>query len=263
MRNMMLILSGVCLFSWCLVPAALAQDEKPSGKLFVVHEDIAKPSMLEAYEKAATGVVKAIAENEASGLDHVVAMTDDFHYLYISEIENMAALDNNPWAALRKKIGKEAMDKVWGAYEGTYESHRNYIVRSKPEFSYDPGGAKLTDSETPFRHWDFYYIQPNMGDEAREVSKEWKALYENKGIKNGYRIYTGGMGTETPLYIVVRWAKDAADYAAQIAEEDKMLGEEAQALGQKTMAITRRIVRKDGRMRPDLSYMPQPMVSAK
>jgi hypothetical protein len=241
----------------------LAQEEEPKSQLFFIHEDVVKPSMVAKYEEAAKGVVAKLKENNMTSLSHIAAMSDDFHYSYIHQIENMAALDSNPWKELEKKMGKEAMKAMWDEYEGTYYKHHSFLARLRPNFSYTPATNGTASEEMNFRHWDFYYVNSGKNAEAKEISKEWVALYQSKNIPTGYRIYTGGIGTETPLYIVVQWAKDAATFYAQAAKNNELLGDEGKALSEKTMAITRKFKHKDGWIRPDLSYMPEEEMTAK
>lgn len=241
----------------------LAQEEEPKSQLFFIHEDVVKPSMVSQYEEAVKGVVAKLKENNMTSLSHTVAMSEDFHYSYIYQIENMAALDANPWKELKKKIGEEAMEAMWKGYEGTYSKHKSFLARLQPSLSYTPETTSEESEAMNFRHWSFYYVNPDKGDEAREISKEWVALFTSKKIPTGYRMYTGGIGTEVPLYIVVQWAKNAAEFYAQNAKNNELLGEEGQALSEKTMAITKKFKQKDGWIRPDLSYRPEEEMTAK
>ncbi|MFQ5770050.1 MAG: hypothetical protein ACE5HX_05915 [bacterium] len=256
-----LLLVGLVLNLWAF--SILAQEEEPKSQLYFIHEDVVKPSMVSKYEEAVKGVVAKLTENNMTSLSHVVAMSEDFHYSFIAQIENMADLDKSPWKELEKKIGEEAMKAMWKGYEGTYYKHHSFLVRLRPDLSYTPETTSEESEEMNFRHWSFYYVNPDKWNEAREISKEWVALFKSKKIPTGYRMYTGGIGTEVPLYIVVQWAKNAAEFYAQAAKNDELLGEEGEALGAKTMAITRKFEQKNGWIRPDLSYMPEEEMTAK
>lgn len=235
----------------------LAQNDASQSRLFFIHEDVVKPSMVSQYEAASKGVVAKLAENEMTSLHNAVAMTDDYHYLYIYEIPNMAALDQNPWQELGKKMGKEKMDAMWKGYDGTYFSHKSYLVSLHTDLSYNPENVNMTSEAMNFRHWTYYHVNPDKGGEARQIAKRWRDLYESKKVPTGYRLYTGGIGTDTPFYIVVEWAKSSAEFYSQNAKNIELLGEEGKALMAETMAITDHFSEKDGWMRLDLSYLPK------
>ncbi|MFQ5651747.1 MAG: hypothetical protein ACE5IY_17555 [bacterium] len=263
MRKTTLILScvGILMFMWSV--GAVGQEDESNSRLFVIHEDVVMPARVAEYEQAIKTVLVKLNELKMTSLRHVVTVSEDFHYAYIAEIDNMAALDNDPWDELEKKMGKEAWDEMWKGYDNTYAMHHDFLARLRPNLSYDPKNASMGSEEMTFRHWDYYYVDPDEGDTAREIAKEWKALYESKGVPTGYRLYTGGLGTEVPLYVVVQWASNAAEYEAQNAKALEMLGEEGQALMQRTLAISRRVESKNGWLRPDLSYMPPEEITAK
>ena len=236
-----------------------AQEEgaKSKDKLYVIHEDIVKPSKVAEYEKAAKGFAEALAKADMHNLKNLVIQTDDMVYSYVSEVENMASLDERPFKELKEKMGEEAFDAMFDAYNGTFESHRNFMVRLRDDLSYTPEQSEESTEEMNFRHWDFVHYFPDKGDEAKEISKEWVELYKSKKSPMGYRTYTGGLGTDTPFYVYVAWAKDAQDFHAQNDKNRELLGDEGKDLWQRTLAITRKFEHKNGRIRPDLSYLPE------
>ena len=263
MKGKILILVVVGLLVNLCALNVYAQEEESQSQLFRIHEDVVKPSMVAKYEEARKGVLAKLKENNMTSISYLVAVTDDFHYLTISEIENMAALDTNPWQELREKMGDEEMKAMWDGFDGTEDMHHTYLARLRPDLSYTPENAGGNSEGMNFRHWDWYYIELGKRAEAREIAKEWHDLYTKKNIPSGYRIYTGGLGTEIPLYVVVQSAKNAADFEAKNAKVNELLGEDAQDLMQRTMAITRKFETKTGWMRPELSYMPSEEVTAK
>ena len=234
--------------------STFAQEAKK--QLFVVHEDVVKPSMVTKYEKISKNLVTQLKEHGVSEISEMCAATNDFHYYYITPVDNMAALDEKPWKSVQEKMGKEAFEKMWEGYGECYDKHSTYMLSLSPEDSYDPQNSDIMDPEALYRRWQFFYIDPAKAEASNKVVKKWKALSESKNIANGYRVYRGGMGTEQPLILVIEWAKDAAALAAQNAEDAKLYGEEGQELWGKTLSITRKYEVKEGTMRPDLSYVP-------
>ena len=263
MREKILIVVVVGLLVNLFALNVYAQEEESQSQLFVIHEDVVKPSMVGKFEEARKGLLAKLKEHNMTSMSYRVAVTDDFHYMMISEIENMAALDKNPWQELREKMGDEESRAMAKWNDETYDMHHSYLVRLQHNLSYTPENAGENSEEMNFRHWSFYYINPDKAEEAKEIAKEWHTLFASKKIPTGYRIYTGGMGTEVPLYVVVQWAKNAAEFQAQDAKTNELLGEEGKELSQRTFAITRKFETKTGWMRPDLSYMPSEEMTAK
>ena len=253
------LMSILCcqLFFMCLTP--IQAQEADEGQKFIVHEDMVKPSMIAQYETASKAVVEVLNEHGTADTKYLTVSLDDMRYLFISPIENMAALDSTPLLdVLKEALGEEGMETLMSKFDGTYETHTNYILNLSHELSYNSG--EIVEEGVYFRHFDYYFIDPDKDKEAKAISKEWKELYTSKNIPQGYRIYTGGLGTE-PLIMVVQWATSANEFYAQQAKTREILGEEAKELMDRTMAITRKLESHDGQIRPDLSYMPEAVMA--
>ena len=239
--------------------STFAQEAKK--QLFVIHEDVVKPSMVAQYEKVSKNLVNTLKENNNTEISEMCAMTNDFHYYYITPVDNMAALDIDPWKGLQDKMGEEAFKQLWEGYGECYDVHSTYMLSASAEDSYDPQNSKIMDPENLYRRWQFFYIDPSNAEASNKIVKKWKALSESKNIANGYRAYRGGIGTEQPLILVIEWAKDATSLAAQNAADMELYGEEGKDLWEKTLAITRKYEVKEGTMRPDLSYVPDQILA--
>jgi len=251
-------------FALIFTSGLFAQNEMAKESLFIIHEDIVKPAMVGEYESASKELAAKLKEHNIQELNYNAASRDDFHYIYVSKIENMAELDSNPWKTFEEKMGKDKVEALWNRFDKCYDSHKNFIVRRLDDLSHMPASITANISNLNFRHWDFYYIQPEKREEARKIAKEWKTLYESKNIQDdGYRLSFGDLGTDMPVYVTVQFAKDAADFNAKNMKTDQALGEEGKALMQRTMALTRKFESVDGWARPDLSYVPQEAMTAK
>lgn len=258
MKITLTLMSILCclLFFMCLTPIQ-AQDAD-EGQKFIVHEDIVKPSMVAQYEAASKAFKEALDEHGSAEAKFLTVSLDDMRYLFISPIENMAALDNNPlFKALNEALGEEGVETLMSGFDGTYETHKNYVLNLSNELSYNSG--EIVEEGVYFRHFDYYFVNPDKEKEAKAISKEWKELYASKNISQGYRIYTGGLGTE-PLIMVVQWATSAEEFYAQQAKISEALGD-VKDLESRTMAITRKFESHDGQIRPDLSYMPEAVMA--
>ena len=142
-------------------------------------------------------------------------------------------------------------------FDGTYVTHKDYVLNLSSELSYKSG--EIVEEGVYFRNFNYYFVSPDKWKEAKAIAKEWNELYTSKNIPQGYRIYTGGLGTE-PLIMVVKWAKSASEFYAQEAKTEEMLGD-VKDLTDRTMAITRKFESYDGKIRPDLSYQPEAVMA--
>lgn len=255
------------LITLCLSLAAgpvLAQDA-PKSQLLSVHEDTVIPSKAEEYEKATLGLVDAIKKHKVSSISFTAASLDDYTYIYFTPVENLGAAEkmNAGFGELEEKMGKTAYDAMMKANDACYSTHRNYLVRLRPDLSYKPEyGAQISDGLN-FRHWDYYYIHREMEDEAEAIAKEWVALNEKIKAPEGYRLFTNAFGLEGPLFLVVSSAKSAAAFYASNEAWLKRAGEAGQALMKRTMKVVRKFESKDGMIRPELSASPQPIIKSK
>ncbi len=239
----------ICL-GFLMVCSTLTAQEKKTQK-FWVHEDMVKPNKVMEYEKASKAFVETCQKHAGAEAHFMTMSSDDMRYIFISPIENMAQLDENPFAAMDEALGKEGSAKVWSSWDGMFTTHKDYIINLSHELSYNSG--EIMEEGINYRNLTYYYIYPDKMQEAKALAKEWKELYASKSIPQGYRIYTGGMGTE-PHLMVVQWAKSAAEFYAQQEKTRETLGDAASELYARTLAVTKKIETIDGQMRPELSF---------
>jgi hypothetical protein len=251
----------------CFVPASpvIAQEEMAQGQLMSIHEDVVIPSKVEKYEKAAKNLASKLAKHNITSVSYTAANSHDFVYIYITPVENLAGVEKigAGFEELQTKLGNEAFATMMGGFDDCYNSHRNYMVRLRTDLSYNPEYGREISKGMDFRHWSFYYIHPGKDQEAIEVAKEWKALFESKKIIEGYRLYLGGLGMDVPVIIVAQSAKGAVDFYTKAEARMKTFGDAGQALLKKTWSVTRKFEQKDASMRPELSYLPTPKAGSK
>lgn len=263
MRGKSFIIYVLCCIFMFSANLVFAQEEKPKNQMLIVHEDIVKPSMVTQYEKAARNLVDNLTKHGITSFNYFAAVSEDLHYLYVSPIEKMADLDKNPEKEIVEKMGEEATKAMWKQFDNCYDTHKDFIVTRLTALSYQPENYAAEAENMNFIHWNFYSIIPGKESEARAVAKEWRALYESKNVPTGYNLYIGGLGTDMPLYVTTERARDAEHYQAMQKKVMELLGEEGKKLNARTMALTNRLESKDGWARPDLSYTPNPELSAK
>ncbi|MFQ6113666.1 MAG: hypothetical protein ACE5NG_06195 [bacterium] len=245
----------------------LAQEEKPKSQLFIIHEDVVKPSMVSEYEAATKEFVAKLAEHQMTGSSYYYTafVDNDFHYYYVTPVENLAAIDNmeKDWNEFVKKVGEENWTAMLQKFAAPLESHKVWMTRLMPELSYVPENPRLKSEEMPFYHWDFYYAKSGMAKTGEDIAKEWKAVYESNNIADGFNVYRGDIGADLNLFIVAQRGNNPADYYSQQAKIMEMLGEPGKELAARTMEGVRKFESKTGWLRPDLSYWPKEEVTAK
>src|SRR6185436_18892978 len=134
-----------------LAPAlALAQDVRP--KYVVLHQELAKPSMVQQYEATSKEFVALVKKNKALmphfGFECIQG--SDFTYTYVAPIKSMADVD--------------AINAEFGA------------LAQAPELSYVPAQPRLKPEETTYRHVDLYFVRPGAEPEADAVSADFVML---------------------------------------------------------------------------------------
>ncbi len=245
-------LIGTLLF--CTIGGAYAQ-ETPSTQLLMIHEDHVLVDKTSEYTKVGEDLVKLMAQNNFTALTFTGFWLEDNTYMYVSPVENMAQLDNNPWAELAQKAGEDKAEAVMSAFGGTYNTHIDYLAVFHPDLSYKP--EQLQEEGNNYREWDFFYYNEINQDQMMAMAREWKKLYEDKNVDIGYTVYTNGLGHEGPVLVIHRWAKDPVEMAQNNQKMNQLFGEAGQKLWERTAALGYRMETKRGWLMPNLSYMPQ------
>lgn len=268
MKRSITLLTVTFAILFAVPPLAAQQDaseatEKPAqeGNLFLIYEEQINPWKMPEFEAASKDFIAAMTE---AGVDspHVRYETiqmSDFSVLYVTPLESFGSLDAlfAQWMAMSEKVGQQRWQELLEAGAPTIDHVNSFIVRSRPDLSYQPEQATLTLTEAPFLHYDLYYLRPGSEQKAEEVATAYREAFARHDIDRGYMIYQGVLGDDLPVLAVAIPARSAADYASHNAEVLKTLGEEGEELAQRAMELTRRFETREGRRRPDLSYPPQ------
>jgi hypothetical protein len=239
-----------------LLAAATAGAQTPGGPYFVVHQEVAKPSMVKEYESTTKEFVALVKANKTK-MPHFsfnVLASPDLTYTYVAPIPNMAGLDaiNADFGALAQSAGAAFPDlnKRGGA---ATEYIKEWAIQLVPELSYSPAEPRAQAGPPRYFHYDLYYVMPGREPEAESVGAEYVKLFKAKAVKSAYNVYKVVMGAEMPAYIVSVGAADAAAYHADSANVAALLGTDLQALSARTAALTRRFETREAVVRPDLS----------
>ena len=152
-------------------------------------------------------------------------------------------------------MGKEETQALFSQYDGTYTSHRDYIAYFHQSLSYKP--EQIQEPGNNYKEWMYLYYNQEDQEALFELMKEWKALYEAKGITNGYTVYKNGMGHYGPVLVIYSWAKSAEEMGKREADHMAALGEDRMKLMNKTMPLIQKQNSKRGYIMEDISYMPE------
>ncbi|MBV9609324.1 MAG: hypothetical protein JO187_07185, partial [Acidobacteria bacterium] len=219
-----------------------------------------KPAMAEQYETAVREFLAVLKQNNISNpmFTGYTFQSTGFCYTTATPIGNWSDLDkmNTEMPEVEQKIGKQRIDDFTRRMGNAIDHSSFMSARELPEISYHPTQSAPNLNEKFFVHYDLFYITPGRHDDAIEIAKAWKKLYETHQIPQGYTVFSVGFGTELPLIIVERTAKTQAEYVAQMDQETRTFGGAQKQLAQRWNEITRRYESRNAYFRPDLSYMP-------
>ena len=252
---------AVCLLFFAV--GVFAQAAPPKPELYLIHEEVARPSMLAQYETVTRDFLNAFTEKKADPkvFGMRLYMTNDLHYIYVVPISSWGVMDAMPqnWMTISQAIGKERWRDLMTRGNAAIYSFNDTMSQRRPDLSYVPANPRLKPEEQNFVHLSFYYIDAAKTDEAEQVAKDYVALSKAKNISDPFTIYEAKSGTDLPLYVVAIPAKSASDFYATDDKNRATMGAEARALDARALAYTRRLEFRDATFRPELSY---PMMTA-
>ncbi len=256
--KVLISLTTILIVSLCVIPT-LPQAKEPKSQLFLVEEVVVKPAKVAEWEAHIKEAIELFAKYEFPYQLYAYSY-DDFHYRFGRPIDNFADIDNfyKAFGEWSKKMGSEQWESLMKSGIGTLDYYRYFLTRFRPDLSYIPEelGFNLWE-EGHFISIESCYLNLGTEKEYEEIIKKWVEIYKNKNISSGWWTYVGDIGTNMPKYVFAVRAKSAADYYSQSEKIQKLLGEEIKKLMGKTMSPVRKIEIKNGRFRPDLSYLPK------
>jgi hypothetical protein len=91
--------------------------------------------------------------------------------------------------------------------------------------------------------------------EVMDIMTEWRNLYQDKNIKNGYTIWLMELGRDNNMVVLTETYKDGADYYATMEADNALMEAEASALWAKMSQFIVSVENKYGNQRPDLGFV--------
>lgn len=253
-----LVMVWACLGA---VAAAVAQPAEQKPRMYLVHQEQARPYRLEAYEQATRDFHKLLADNRellgpmARGAQ--VRRSEAFLYSYTMEIGSLAEVAEieRVFAAVAAKM-PERFDEIWRRGGEATEWMRDLVLVEDPVLSYEPANSYLKTDEVRYLGVDVYYAQPGHEGEIEQLARDYVATFRARGVRQGYRLMRAAMGPELPMMVVMIPARDPLDLAQANAEAQKLLGAEGAKLAARALSLTRRFERHEAWLRPDLALPP-------
>jgi hypothetical protein len=225
------------------------------NKLYQVHVDYVNPSKVQEYEKIAKEFAEACKTHNPQ-TSWITTSTSDNRYMYVSEMENFAELDKNPFSDMAKAMG-DSFGAIFNRFNTCYDKHGDYVLVLDESLTYMPDGITQTPEGENYRKFYFLYYTPENGAALREALKGVKELFASKDSKEYYRIYRTGFGVTDSYYMVAIAAKDEVDSATRGKANDELLGEGAKDIFGKVMNSISKFEEVSAWMRPDLYYSPK------
>jgi hypothetical protein len=246
-----LLLCGLFL----IAPPSFSQEMK--DQLFWIREEVAKVDMWDKYESTSKEWVKLMTE---AGLDFPymwASQRDDGHYYYLFPLDNYAAIDKMQaiFGAAIEKIGKEKWAKFLVENESSIVTHKDFIVTRSAKYSYTPKEPRLKSEDAKFIHWMFFHYKLENRKEVMDIMSEWKKLYEDKNIKNGYTIWLIELGLDNNMIALTENFKNGADFYTAQKEDNASMEAEANLLWAKMAPFITSTENKYGSQRPDLGFV--------
>lgn len=231
-----------------------AQEEQ-QAPMYVIHTDHVNFNKMAQYEQVAKELKDNCVKHNVKDANWMTVTAEDGRYMYVSEIKNMAELDQNWMAELFEKMGKDAASAMLTKMDECYDKHGSEILHYIPALSYNPEGYSRDGMN--FREYHFLYYHPENGKALGDAMEKIKKMFEDKGVKNGYNVYHSGFGSDESYFIVAIAGKNSLHVAQTGEENDKLLGDEREAVFFEMIQLASRYDQVNGEIRPDLSYAPQ------
>lgn len=254
MKKLKSILIIAVIFCWSPIVSSAQIAPK---KMYAIHQDIVKPSMVGDYEKILKELIGYLNQYNIQDVNFFVTQTADFRYSYVMPIDKMADLDKNMFSQLSEKLGKDKLDNLFTRMDKCYTAHGTYMITLEEDMCYMPEGISIAQDGLPYRVYYYYHATPENFQMLREKGLAVKNYYASKNSKIHYRVYKSGFGLIDSYYMVVVSAKDAESFAQMQKENVILIGDEGRKVLNDVLSYTSKYETFTGMMREDLAYHPK------
>ena len=232
-----------------------AQISDKDWDLLVIREDVVMPSATASYEGALADVTNFFKENNIQEANYITQLQDNYHYTHIFKLDNIELLDKGIMSYVSDPTKQTELQLLLDNMNSNLVSSKVMIVKYLPDLSYVPDENNWLDKE-PYRRWNFFYFFPGTEKDVEKVIMTWKTLYQQKGVKYGFRVFKGVAGTDNPVYILTTWAADPLTFQQNLQENMKKLGSEGAKVWMSMMELVRDVETIEGWYLPQYSYLP-------
>ncbi len=252
-------ISGVlaaCLILGLLPLAMNGQAPEKQNQLFMVIDELVKPSMKAEYYEAGKKWIAFMKEHKFAYPINTY-WTGDNHVYWSIPLQNYAEIDK--MMATSNKLLEEFPEEfkaVMDAFKGTYETSRMCVYALDMENSMIAEEGESEPEENNFVFFDIYYFEPGYDDEINKLWDEWRAFLADKEIVQTWAFYWGMMGTDNPMIVMAATAKTAVEFEQENVKMWKALGKEANTYVEKMMKYVRKQEQKTAKFQKELSYAP-------
>jgi hypothetical protein len=230
--------------------------EKPKPLIYMCEYQV-KPHKAREFESVMKDFIREMKKHHMP-YSFIMYSTTTFVYYSINEFENYGNLDrfDRDWRRVEKKIGYKTMDKYHKTEFGAINSFKIKLLKYKTDYSYVPEIPSLKREKNKFVLWTYFYIDPSKKSEWIEIQKKRIALYKNSKIKSSFLSYTGGIGDERPVWIIMRTGKNRIDYYRENEKIQAILSQNLKDLNKQRSPLIKHVQEISTYFRPDLSYFP-------
>ena len=233
-----------------------SQISDSSLNYLMVREDNVKPARAADYEASLTDLATFLGDNKVKNVNYMTQLQDNYHYAHVAQLNSMDDINGGLRSYIKGEKKSAEFDLIWEDLNETINSYRYYVVKYEPELSYVPDG-KVWLEEAPYRRWNYLHFEPGTEEEAEQILLAWKNLYQDKGVKSGFRVFKGIIGLDQPVIMFTTWSKTPLDYQIELQESIEQLDEEGTILWVAMMELVRKAETVEGWYLPQYSFIPQ------
>lgn len=246
----MLLLAGLAPGVWAESDEEAAAAPPPS--LMFVWTDHVPVANAAAYEAESKKAMAKMAETEEGKVLQFFSLSGNGGYSYVLQLADMADFSKKSQEFMAATVAAGGM-QIWDAANQLVDHGSGQLIVLRSDLSYTPAEPRAEEATGQFRGYDWWYVRPGHEEAIEGVARRLVALYTEKNIDTGWRVYQAVTGDDLPLYVVTSTATNAADYHANEGRVGALVGEAAQQLIQEAQSHTRRVESTTAMMRPDMS----------